>query len=112
MNSLDELLDKLWQDYDQANTQAHKIHDLVESRGEKIVNDHIAFRTFNNPKVGIDALANSFVNFGYKHKGEYEFKVKNLFAKHFEHDDEKYPRVFISELKAQEFSDDLPVCFP
>ncbi len=107
MNSLDELLEKLWQDYDQVNKQAHKIHELLEARGETVVNDHIAFRTFNHPKVGVDAIAKAFEGFGYAQQGEYEFKVKKLLAKHYEHPSGKYPRVFISELRVEEFSKEL-----
>jgi len=102
--SLDDLLDKLWDDYAGMNKQAGKIHDLLTKKGERVVNDHIAFRTFNLPKVGIDALAKHFTRFGYRPKGEYEFKEKKLFAKHFEHSEEGRPIIFISELKVDEFS--------
>jgi hypothetical protein len=107
MATVQELLDRLWQDYSTLNPQARAIHDLLKGRGEKVVNDHIALRTFAHPAVGLDALAAPFVQFGYQPKGEYVFTEKKLFARHFEHPDESLPRVFISELKIGEFPESL-----
>ena len=107
MATLNQLLQKLWDDYSGMNKQAGGIYKLLTARQEKIVNDHIAFRTFNIPKVGIDALAKVFVDFGYRPNGEYHFKEKKLYARHFEHSDENYPKVFISELKLEECSPEL-----
>lgn len=45
MAQLQELLDRIWEDYARVNPQARAIVDLLASRGESIVNDHIAFRT-------------------------------------------------------------------
>jgi hypothetical protein len=107
MKNIDDLLEMLWKDYSSINEQAHGIHALIESRGEKIVNDHIAFRTFNIPQIGINALACVFVQNGYKPMGEYEFPEKKLFARHFEHADETKPKIFISELKLEQCSEGL-----
>ncbi|MGE0268142.1 MAG: DUF1338 domain-containing protein [Candidatus Omnitrophota bacterium] len=104
MKNLDDLLKALWDDYAGMNKQAMEIHQLLQKRGEVILNDHIAFRTFNIKKVGIDAVAAHFTKHGYQASGEYEFPSKKLFAKHFEHKDPQYPRVFISELKLEECS--------
>ncbi|MCA9407647.1 MAG: DUF1338 domain-containing protein [Candidatus Omnitrophica bacterium] len=105
--TLDELLQKLWSDYAGINKQADAIYRLLTERGEKVENDHIAFRTYNIRKIGIDAIAQHFIKLGYQVKGEYEFKAKKLFAKHFEHSDDKYPKVFISELLTEQFSPEL-----
>lgn len=107
MATIQQLLDRLWQDYSTLNPQARTIHGLLEKRGEKVVNDHIALRTFAHPAVGLDVLAAPFVKFGYQPKGEYVFTEKKLFARHFEHPDESLPRVFISELKVAEFPESL-----
>ncbi len=104
METLDALLDRLWKDYAAINKQADGIYSLLTSRGEKIINDHIAFRTFNIPKVGIEALTKTFIRFGYLPKGEYTFKEKKLFARHYEHNNQSYPKIFISELKVEEMS--------
>ncbi len=107
MGTLDELLQKLWDDYASTNKQAGGIYNRLKAKGERIVNDHIAFRTFDLSKVGIDVLAKTFVNFGYEPKGEYTFKDKKLFARHYEHRDSNNPKIFISELKTKDCSGEL-----
>ncbi|MEX0777323.1 MAG: DUF1338 domain-containing protein [Phycisphaeraceae bacterium] len=100
------LLERLWNDYTAINPQAGRIHELLASRGETIVSDHIALRTFDDPRVSVAALSRSFVAGGYEARGEYTFPEKKLFARHFEHasGEAGLPRVFISELKLGDFS--------
>lgn len=108
MKELDDLLQKLWRDYAALNRQAQKIHQALESRGEKVINDHVAFRTFDLPDVGIKVLERPFLELGYQMKGEaYQFKEKRLIARHYEHLDAGRPKVFISALKVNEFSQRL-----
>ena len=102
MDALDSLFDKLWQQYSDVNIQAGQIHTLLRERGENIENDHIALRTFGLPQVNVEVLAEHFTKYGYEEKGQYEFVEKKLRAKHYEL--EGKPRVFISELKVEEFS--------
>ena len=104
---LNQLLKRLWTDYTEQNPHAKKVYDLFVAEGNKIVDDHIAFRTFNDPRVNIDVLSGIFRKYGYKEKNSYDFPEKHLFAKHYEHPDGKYPRIFISELILEEFSDEL-----
>ena len=109
MHGLEALLDKLWKDYSAMNKQAGAIHAALEKRGEKVVNDHIAFRTFNLPSCNREVLAASFLNLGYHDasgKG-YDFPGKKLFARHYEHPQAGWPKVFISELKVEECSPSL-----
>ncbi len=101
IQNIDELLEAMWLDYTEINPQAKKIHELFASRGETVVNDHIALRTFNLPPINIDVLARSFVQFGYRQRGNYEFPDKRLVAKHYEADSR--PKVFISELQVEKF---------
>jgi hypothetical protein len=105
--TLQALLDKMWKDYVEINPLAQKIYDLFVAQGEKVINDHIALRTFRHPRVGIDVLAKSFIDSGYEFKGDYQFVDKKLYAKHYEHKDPTMPKIFISELKMEEFSSDL-----
>jgi hypothetical protein len=102
--TLASLLDKMWADYITINPLAKKISDLLLDQGEQIQNDHIALRTFNHPRVGVDVIAKPFMDSGYIYKGDYQFPEKKLYAKHYEHPDETLPKIFISELKLQEFS--------
>ncbi|MDO6718759.1 DUF1338 domain-containing protein [Psychrosphaera sp. 1_MG-2023] len=104
-NNVNELFDNLWQNYLTVTPSANKIHQLLGStQQDDIVNDHIALRTFNLPKVGLDKLAAHFEAVGYKECGEYHFDAKCLYAKHFEHSDPNQPKVFISELLVEKFS--------
>lgn len=107
INNLESLLDSMWNDYSAQNPQAKKIHDLFVSKGNQVINDHIALRTYNDKRVGIDVLSQSFLASDYVEKGEYHFEEKKLYAKHFEHPELTKPKVFISELKLEEFSDEF-----
>lgn len=100
------IFDRLWKTYAAQNAQVLPIRQLFEDRGDTVVNDHVALRTFNHPKVCVDFLAHAFTDNGYVECGTYEFPVKKLFAKHYEHKtDKQAPKVFISELLVNELSD-------
>ena len=102
------LFDTLWKDYIIQTPSALKINELLKQHGENVKNDHIALRTVNLPEVGIDKLAVLFKQAGYVEKDSYHFSDKKLNAKHFEHvSDVSAPKVFISELILEEFSDKL-----
>lgn len=99
------LINILWEQYASEIPAARKIHDLFEAQGEHVVNDHIALRTFDDPRVDIDVLSAPFVKDGYVEKGHYDFPNKKLFAKHFERkNDPSAPKIFISELIIHHFS--------
>lgn len=103
--SLDDIFDKLWVDYTTQNPDVQKVYDLFINKGETVLNDHIAFRTFDDPRINIEVLSRIFIEQGYEEKGEYEFEEKHLYAKHYEHKfNNKAPKVFISELKTKDFS--------
>lgn len=105
MKQAQEIFDKLWADYISQNPAAKQVYDLFISQGEEVLNDHIAFRTFNDPRVNIDVMASEFLSAGYEYKGSYNFEEKKLNARHYEHKEFKdAPRVFISELRTEEFS--------
>ena len=106
--NLETTLQKLWTGYSDLNPSAHKIHSLLENQGERIINDHIAFRTYDIDGINIDALASIFIKMGYEAKGEYSFEKKKLRARHYEHkSDNLAPRVFISELITGDFSKEV-----
>jgi hypothetical protein len=108
----DTIFNRLWVDYTERNPSVQKIVDLFDREGEIIVNDHIAFRTLDYPAINIDILARPFIEHGYTPKGEYIFKDKHLFARHFEiPGNPGTPRVFISQLILSEFSERLQRLF-
>jgi len=105
---LNHIFGKLWDIYTSQNPAVQKVYDLFTSKGENVSNDHIAFRTLNDPRIGVDVLAKVFISAGYIEKGQYHFKEKKLFAKHYEHGSiPDAPRVFISELLLEHFSENL-----
>jgi hypothetical protein len=105
MLTLEMLMSRLWEDYSTMNKQAGMIHRALEARGESVVNDHVAFRTFDDPKVGIDAMAAPFLKLGYKDSGNiYNFPEKKLIARHYEHSSPGQPKIFISALKTEDCS--------
>lgn len=107
MDTLQALFSSLWDDYAKLNPQAKKIHSLLESRGEKVVNDHIALRTYDDPRCNVDVLQRVFTAHGYEPRGSYVFKDKKLRAQHFEHPDTARPKIFISQLTLADFSPEL-----
>lgn len=103
-----DIFDRIWNDYINLNPSAKQVYELLIKEGETIENDHIAFRTFNDPRINIEVLSQVFLKAGFQEKGEYHFEEKKLYAKHFEHPEIKNaPRVFISELLLENFSKDL-----
>jgi len=103
--SVETLFNALWNQYVALNPAVGDIHHLFSERESRVFNDHIALRTFQHPKVGIDKLAKAFEDLGYERKANYTFTQKKLNAIHLQHkDDLDLPLVFISELKLKECS--------
>jgi len=105
--SISNIFDQLWSQYIETNPNVARIHNLFTEQGEHVKNDHIALRTFNDPRVNIDKVSAVLRKFGYEEQGEYHFEKKNLYAKHFAHPTEDLPKVFISELLLENFSKNL-----
>lgn len=105
--TLDDLFGQLWDRYASLTPQADAIKKLFEGRGETVINDHVAFRTLNDPRLGLENLARPFLALGYEPKDPYEFKAKKLSARYYAHENPDMPKVFISELLLEKFSEDL-----
>ncbi len=102
------IFERLWKQYAGENPHVGQIHNLFVSQGERVVNDHVAFRTFDDPRVHMEVIARPFLDAGYQPAGEYFFEVKKLRARHYElPGNPESPRVFISELLLDEFSEEL-----
>ncbi len=105
MKQYNNTFQKFWDTYSNQNPSARRIFELFASKGEDVVHDHIALRTFNDPRMNIDVVARIFTDNGYEARGTYDFKVKKVFGRHFEHiSDPDAPKVFISELLLDQFS--------
>ncbi len=84
---------------------AKKIFELLHERGDKVVNDHVAFRSFE-----VSSLLKIFLHLGYSvqfdQAGEMpmNFEAKKLTAVWLKHSNPDFPRVFVSECRLKELS--------
>ena len=75
---------EMWNTYQKVAPHAQKIHKLFEQQGESIINDHVAFRTYNHNKININVFEdNLHKHYNYKPIHQYQIPDKNLFAKLF-----------------------------
>ena len=100
------IIDRLWKQYIERVPYAKQYVDLVAQKGGKIVIDHIAFRTFNahtgEQPEGIRAIRHILNFLEYKQVSKYSFPKKKLKATHFEHPDDSFPKIFVSQLEVNE----------
>lgn len=106
---LHRLLDILWAQYKGRVSYAAIYQRMVEERGGRLQNDHIAFRTFNckvgAQPPGVEGIARVFTALGYAQKDKYVFGDKHLTAWHYEHQtDPRNPKIFISQLEVERLS--------
>ncbi|QIA07194.1 DUF1338 family protein [Draconibacterium halophilum] len=103
------LLAQLWAMYLERVLYAREYQRLVISKGGSVVNDHIAFRTFNThtgeQPEGIRALRHIISCLDYFPVEKYDFKKKKLKAVHFEHPDPMLPKIFVSQLEVDQLPD-------
>lgn len=101
-----ELLNRLWEDYLKRVPYAKTYVDLVNSKGGRVVNDHIAFRTFNThtgeQPEGIRAIKHIIEALEYTPVEKYVFKKRKLTATYFEHPNELFPKIFVSQLELEQ----------
>src|SRR5882757_63874 len=81
------------------------IKEAVINNASEIENDHIAFRTIGVPHLGIQSLEKIFLHYGYKKMDHYFFPAKKLDAYWYAPPSPEYPRIFISELRVNELSE-------
>lgn len=94
------LLDLLWDRY---SAEVPYARTFVQLSGGSFRNDHVALRTLARPGGGIATFERVFERLGWRRAGEYTFPDTHLAAIYMSHP-ARLPRVFISELKAEELS--------
>src|SRR3954447_2987005 len=101
-----ELFDTLWDRYRQRVSYVQTYEKVIREAGATFVNDHIAFRTFatQQPLAGIATISRIFEALGYRAAGSYHFDDKQLSAIHFQHANQQFPKLFISELRVWEIA--------
>lgn len=102
--TINDFFDNLWQDYIQMTPQAESISTALKSRGEKVLNDHVAFRTFNIGPARLEKLEPFILEMGYTRFEPYNFPAKKLDAVGYIPPQPNLPRIFVSELRVQELS--------
>jgi len=102
--TVEKLFKQLWKQYVSIAPHAQEINDLfLKTQKSDIINDHIALRTLGFDECNINVLAKNFTDLGYVKQETYDFKSKKLKAHYYSHNNPKYAKVFISELKVYEF---------
>lgn len=89
---------QLWADYICLAPQALHIHALFSADGQVIINDHIAFRTFNMAPISLAHLEPLLLAMGYRRYAPYDFPDKHLSAWSYSAPAADLPRIFFSEL--------------
>ncbi|ADO75909.1 DUF1338 domain-containing protein [Stigmatella aurantiaca] len=94
------LLELLWNRY---AAEVPFARTFVQLSGGSFRNDHVALRSLARLGGGIALFERVFERLGWKRAGEYTFPETHLAAIYMAHP-EGLPRVFLSELKAEELS--------
>ncbi|NJN19500.1 MAG: DUF1338 domain-containing protein [Oscillochloris sp.] len=82
------------------------VHDGLIESADAIENDHIAFRTMGVPQLGIASLEKIFLHYGYQRRERYNFESKKLNAFWYSPPRADLPRIFISELRIGDLSEE------
>lgn len=109
--NLDAVLGGLMRRYSERVPDVQKVINAMINEGiiqspEEIENDHIAFRTMGVPNLGIASFEKIFLHYGYEKRDEYNFTEKKLTAYWYAPPEPHYPRIFASELRVHELSDE------
>lgn len=110
--TLDAVLDGLMRRYSERVPDVQKVINAMIEEGiitsaDEIENDHIAFRTMGVPNLGIASFEKIFLHYGYEKRDEYNFTGKKLTAYWYSPPEPQYPRIFASELRVHELSEEV-----
>lgn len=111
LKTLDAVLNGLMQRYTERVPDVKTIIQSMLKAGiienmERIENDHIAFRTMGVPQLGIKSFEKIFLHYGYVKKDHYYFEGKKLNAWWYSPPRETDPRIFLSELRVEDLSEE------
>jgi hypothetical protein len=110
-STLDTVLNGLMRRYSERVPDVQRIVGAMLEEGiitspAEIENDHIAFRTMGVPNLGIASFEKIVSHYGYERRDEYNFAGKKLTAYWYAPPEPHYPRIFVSELRVYELSDE------
>lgn len=109
IDTLEFVLDGLMRRYSERVPDVSRIFQLMAKNGliqspTDIENDHIAFRTMGVPELGIQSFEKIFLHLGYTKREPYRFPAKKLDAFWYSPPLDRFPRIFISELRVGDLS--------
>lgn len=82
------------------------IKEGIIKNDKEIENDHIAFRTIGVEHLGIQSFEKIFLHYGYEKRDSYFFPEKKLDAFWYAPPLPEYPRIFVSELRVKDLTDE------
>lgn len=82
------------------------VADGVVPSADNIENDHIAFRTMGVANLGVQSFEKIFLHYGYEKRDHYFFEGKKLDAWWYSPPRETDPRIFVSELRVNDLSEE------
>lgn len=108
MLTLDTVLAGLMRRYQERVPDVGVVLSALKAQGvSKIENDHIAFRTLGVPQLGIRSFEKIFKYYGYQKRDFYHFEAKKLDAFWYAPPSPGYPRIFVSELRVGDLSQEV-----
>ncbi|AOX99703.1 DUF1338 domain-containing protein [Jeongeupia sp. USM3] len=88
----------LWDDHVAIAPQSARIRALFTADNPAVINDHVAFRTFDTGPLRLACLEQRLFELGYRRHAPYSFPDKHLSAWGYVPADPDDPLVFLSEL--------------
>ena len=109
--ALQAVLDGLMRRYKARVPDVQAIQDAMIDEGlidrpDDAQNDHIAFRTMGVEHLGIRSFEKIWLAYGYERRDPYRFEGKKLEAFWYAPPTPELPRIFISELRIGDLSDE------
>jgi Domain of unknown function (DUF1338) len=110
IETLEYVLAGLIRRYSERVPDVNKVANAMIAEGiisdkNDIENDHIAFRTMGVPQLGIQSFEKIFLHFGYEKRDFFSFEGKKLNAYWFSPPEPRFPRIFVSELRVDDLSE-------
>ena len=103
----DKFFDLLWKQYISVTPKAMGIQALLRRHGEEVINDHVAFRTFDIQGFGLETVTELLAEIGYERFDSYMFPDKHLRAHaYLVPSDHDAPKIFFSELMRAKLDSD------
>jgi hypothetical protein len=104
-HTINQFFAELWQDYLQLAPQVEIIQNVLMQHCSLLINDHVAFRTFDIPAMDISTLEKHLISLDYKLLDNYHFPDKHLSACAYIHPDPSIAKIFLSQLHIDQLSE-------